>query len=49
MSRMSRNDSKHLLPSNALPSERSLSIAVRFGDDILPEDIKALWSVGDAD
>lgn len=32
-----------LLPSNALPSERALSIAARFGDDLLPEDIKKLW------
>ena len=32
-----------LLPSNALPSERALSLAARFGDDILPEDIKKLW------
>ena len=32
-----------LLPSNALASERALSLAVEFGDDLLPEDIKALW------
>ena len=32
-----------LLPSNALPSERALSLAARFSDDILPEDIKKLW------
>ena len=32
-----------LLPSNALSSERALSLAARFGDDILPEDIKKLW------
>ncbi len=32
-----------LLPSNALPSERALSLAARFGDDILPEYIKKLW------
>lgn len=38
---MSRN--LDLLPSNALPSERALSIAARFGDDLLPEDIKKLW------
>ncbi len=38
---MSRN--LDLLPSNALPSERALSLAARFGDDILPEDIKKLW------
>ena len=34
---------QHLLPSNALASERALSLAVEFGDDILPEDIKKLW------
>ena len=38
---MSRN--LDLLPSNALSSERALSLAARFGDDILPEDIKKLW------
>lgn len=38
---MSRN--LDLLPSNALPSERALSLAARFSDDILPEDIKKLW------
>ena len=32
-----------LLPSNALPSERVLSLAAQFSDDILPEDIKKLW------
>ena len=32
-----------LLPSNALKSERALSLAVEFSDDILPEDIKTLW------
>lgn len=32
-----------LLPSNALASERALSLAVEFEDDLLPEDIKALW------
>ena len=31
-----------LLPSNALPSERVLSLAAQFSDDILPEDIKKL-------
>lgn len=32
-----------LLPSNALASERTLSLSVEFGDDLLPEDIKNLW------
>lgn len=32
-----------LLPSNALKPERALSLAVEFGDAILPEDIKSLW------
>lgn len=32
-----------LLPSNALASERALSLAAEFGDDLLPEDIKTLW------
>ena len=32
-----------LLPSNALPSERALSLAADFGEDLLPEDLKDLW------
>ena len=32
----------HLLPSNATADERALSLAVQFGDDVLPEDIKLL-------
>jgi phage tail P2-like protein len=37
-----------LLPSNALKSERALSLAARFSDDILPEDIKRLWRPNEA-
>lgn len=37
------NRNQDLLPSNALTSERALSLATRFGDDVLPEDIKKLW------
>ncbi|MDR1874368.1 MAG: phage tail protein I, partial [Synergistaceae bacterium] len=37
-----------LLPSNASASERALAIAARFGDDILPEDVKTLWQPNEA-
>jgi phage tail protein, P2 protein I family len=40
---MSSENSRPLLPSNANAYERALSLAVAFGDDILPEDIKTLW------
>lgn len=41
MSRLSHDT--HLLPSNALESERSLARAVAYGDNILPEDIRTIW------
>lgn len=45
MSRKNRKDPAHLLPNNANDYERALSLAVRYGDDILPEDIKSLWNL----
>jgi phage tail P2-like protein len=33
----------HLLPGSANAYERGMSLASRFGSDILPEDIKSLW------
>lgn len=35
---------KNLLPSNATAEERALALAARFGDEVLPEDIKSLWN-----
>lgn len=37
------NDGRHLQPSSANSYEKTMSLAVQFGDDILPEDIKTLW------
>ena len=45
MSRKKNNTTIHLLPSNALPAEKALSLAVAYGSDILPEDIKNLWNL----
>lgn len=45
MSRKKNNTTVHLLPSNALPAEKALSLAVAYGSDILPEDIKNLWNL----
>lgn len=33
-----------LLPSNATAEERALALAAKFSDEVLPEDIKALWN-----
>lgn len=35
---------KDLLPSNATAAERALALAAEFSEELLPEDIKALWN-----